>query len=490
MKKEFIKDSTGAFITHILVYLKGIFLMPIIIKTVGVSVYGSFALLTSFVGIIYGLSALGVGVKSNRYLPSAKTNHDRAKLFYPPFYFQLMMIIFISLLVLLFEKQILDFVSDDEVLFSIYIIPLYIILYSLYAHSSNYLRYTSRIFYMNIHGLAFAYGHVFFILFYAYYIGKIDINVLFLSQAFVALLVSLPFLILLVKELNVKLIFFKFHELKEQIKIGFPLVLNFVADFILAASDRFVLAYFMGAFAVGLYVPAYTLGALILLVPKAIGTVVPQLMSKGVDSGNFAQAKSLFNNSIKIFMLVTIPFIFGIYLIGHEALMLLANEEVAKEGMYIATIVAVSSLFYGFNLLMSQANMVDLKTGVIFKANAIAAVFNLISNITLLYFIQSIYIPAITTVVSFMIATMYFYKSLDEKWMDKSLVEMFIKIFMASVAMFGCVYGCFVFFPEMSISLSIPVKVVLALIVYAILVIALKIYTKDQLKNIKGMFAR
>ncbi len=28
-------------------------------------------------------------------------------------------------------------------------------------------------------------------------------------------------------------------------------------------------------------------------------------------------------------MLVTIPFIFGIYLIGHEALVLLANEEVA-----------------------------------------------------------------------------------------------------------------------------------------------------------------
>ena len=207
MKKEFIKDSSGALITHILVYMQGIFLMPIIIKTVGVSVYGSFSLLTSFVGIIYGLSALGVGVKSNRYLPSAKTNNDRAKLFYPPFYFQLFMIVLVSLLVLIFEDLILEFISDDEIIFSIYIIPLYLVLYSLYAHSSNYLRYTSRIQYMNIHGLAFAYGHVFFILFYSFYIGKIDINVLFLSQAFVALLVSLPFLVLLFKELNFKFIF-------------------------------------------------------------------------------------------------------------------------------------------------------------------------------------------------------------------------------------------------------------------------------------------
>jgi len=490
LKKEFIKDSSGALITHILVYMQGLFLMPVIIKTVGISVYGSFVLLASFVGIIYGLSALGVGAKSNRYLPSARTNEERATLFYPPFYFQLVMIAFYSIIVLIFEDKILAFISDYEVLFSIYIIPLYLILYSLYAHSSNYLRYTSRIQYMNIHGLAFAYGHISFVLFYAFYIGKIDINVLFLSQAFVALVVSLPFLILLLKELDFKFIFFKFSELKEQIKIGFPLVLNFIVDFILAASDRFVLAYFMGAFAVGLYVPAYALGSLILLVPKAIGTVVPQLMSKSVDSDNFAQAKSLFTNSIKIFMLVTVPFVFGVYLIGYEALVLLANEEVAKEGIYIATIVAVGSLFYGFNLLMSQANMVDLKTGVIFKANSIAAIFNLVSNIILLYFIQSIYVPAITTVVSFMIATVYFYKSLDEKWIDKSLLKMFLKIFIASTLMFGLIQISFALLPKIQVSLSITIKILLAIGVYAFLIITFKIYTKEQIQSIKGIFSR
>lgn len=490
MKKEFIKDSTGALITHILIYLKGIFLIPIIIKTVGISVYGIFALLISFVGIIYGLSALGVGVKSYRYLPSAKTNSDRAELFYPPFYFQLFMIVLVSLLVFIFEDLILSFISDDKIVFSVYIIPLYLVLYSLYASSSNYLRYTSRIRYMNIHGLTFAYGHVFLMLYYAFYIGKLDINILFLSEAFVSLVVSLPFLVLLFKELSFKFIFFKIGELKEQIKIGFPLILNFIVDFILAASDRFVIAYFMGAFAVGLYVPAYTLGALILLVPKAIGTVVPQLMSKSIDNDNFDQAKSLFINSIKIFMLVTVPFIFGVYLIGYEALALLANEEVAKEGRYIAPIVSIGSLFYGFNLLMSQANMVDLKTGVIFKANTIAAVFNLISNIILLYFIQSIYIPAITTVVSFMIATVYFYKSLDEKWIDKSIVQIFTKILIASVLMFGFVYVSFIFLPQMPIVMSMIVKILLAITVYAFLIIGFKIYTKEQLKNIKGMFTR
>ncbi len=490
MKKEFIKDSTFALFTHVLVYMKSIFLIPIIIKTVGVSVYGSFSLLISMTGILFGLSALGVGVKSNRYLPSAKTNEERRNLFYPPFYFQLFMISFISLGILTFEEQIINFISEGDVVFSIYIIPFYLILYSLYAHSNNYLRYTSRIFYMNIHGLAFAYGHVAFILYYTNSGGALNINILFLSQAMVALIISVPFFRLISKELNLKFIFFKLTELKEQIKIGFPLVLNFIVDFILAASDRFVLAYFMGVISVGLYVPAYALGALILLVPKAIGTVVPQLMSKSVDRGDFQQAKSLFHNSIKIFMLVAIPFILGICLIGHEALVLLANEEVANDGRFIATIIALSSLFYGFNLLMSQANIVDLKIGVIFKANAIAAIFNLVLNIMLLYFIQSIYIPAITTLLSFMVASIYFYKSIDEKWLDTKFIRFFLKIALVSVLMFIFTYFVFSVLPDFSIVISMIFKIIVAISVYSILVIVFKIYTIKELKNIKMVFSK
>lgn len=490
MKKEFIKDSSGAFIVHILVYLKGIFLMPIIIKTVGISVYGSFALLTSMVGIAYGLSSLGVGTKSNRYLPSTSSNDERAKLFYPPFYFQLMMISLISVIVVIFQDAILSIISDGDIVFSIYIIPLYLFLYSLYAYSYNYVRNTSRILYMNLIGVAFAYGHVLFIFLYSKYIGLIDINILFLSQALVALIVSIPIMIIIYKELNFRFLFFKFNELKEQIKIGFPLVLNLVVDFILSASDRFVLAYFMGAFAVGLYVPAYTLGSIILLIPKAIGTVVPQLMAKSVDSGNFENAKNLFFNSAKILIVTSIPFIFGIYLIGHEALMLLTNEEVAIKGQYIATIVAIGSLFYGLNLIMSQANMVDLKTGVIFKANVIAAVLNLVLNIAILSFIQNIYVPAVTTVISFMIASVYFYKSLDVKWIDNKIILLLLKVCIVSILMFLFVSSVMMVLPELSIFISMIIKILLSLVIYFILVIIFKIYNINQLKNMKRVFVK
>jgi O-antigen/teichoic acid export membrane protein len=265
------------------------------------------------------------------------------------------------------------------------------------------------------------------------------------------------------------------NEIKEEIKIGLPIVLNLVVDYILATSDRFILAYFMGAIAVGLYVPAYTLGALILLVPKAIGTVVPQLMSKSVDNNDFLEAKKIFLHSIKIFMILTIPFIFGIYLIGYDILILLANDEVADNGKYIATIIAISSFFYGFNILMSQANMVDLKTVVIFKANFLAGIFNLISTLVGFYFIHSIYVPAITTVLSFMIATIYFYKTIESKWLDNSMFFLFIKVLIISIFMFIFVNISMIFLTELSIVMSIIIKILLSLIIYFPLLILLKV---------------
>ncbi len=490
MKNDFIKDSMFSLLTHVLIYMKALFLIPVIIKMVGVSTYGTFALLTSFVGIIFGLSSLGVGVKSNRYLPSAKNNEERAKLFFPQFYFKLFVTFLVSIIIVLFQEQIISYFTDENITFSIYIIPIYLLLYTFYVYSYSYLRFTSRIFYMNIIGIAYAYGHVLFILFYANFVGILSINILFISQAIVALLVSIPFIILIQRELNIKVIFFKMSELKEEIRIGFPLRLNFIVDFILNATDRFVLAYFMGVYAVGLYVPAYAIGSIILLIPKSLSTVVPQLMSKSVDNDNFLQAKSLFLNSIKIYMVLSVPFVFGMYMIGYDILILFANEEVAKKGRNIATLIAFASIFYGLNIMMTQANMVELKTKAIFKANLIAAGVNLVLNIILLYFIKNMYIPAITTVISFMIATIYFYKSLDSKWLDNKIFILFGKILFASFLMFGFCDYINPYMESISIYSKLFLEIIFSIAVYILLIFIFKIYTVQQIKELKRVFMK
>jgi O-antigen/teichoic acid export membrane protein len=57
--RSFIKDNAVVIGGYILVYMKGIILMPMIIKTVGVTIYGGFVLLSSILGIVFGISSFG-----------------------------------------------------------------------------------------------------------------------------------------------------------------------------------------------------------------------------------------------------------------------------------------------------------------------------------------------------------------------------------------------------------------------------------------------
>ena len=92
--KSFFRDNAIVIIGVALVYMKGIILMPIIIKTVGVTIYGGFVLLSSLLGIVFGISSFGAGFRAKRFMPSAGNMQARRDLFYPQFFFQMFSIVF------------------------------------------------------------------------------------------------------------------------------------------------------------------------------------------------------------------------------------------------------------------------------------------------------------------------------------------------------------------------------------------------------------
>ena len=76
-KKEFIKDNLITLIAHAIISLKGFVVMPLIIKIVGINIYGGTILIQSMIGFIYGISSFGIGIKMKRYLPSAKKKEEK-----------------------------------------------------------------------------------------------------------------------------------------------------------------------------------------------------------------------------------------------------------------------------------------------------------------------------------------------------------------------------------------------------------------------------
>lgn len=481
--RSFIKDNAIVIGGHILIYMKGIILMPIIIKSVGVTIYGGFTLLTSILGIAFGLSSLGAGFRAKRFMPSARTVTERAVLFYPQFYFNILIILILCLLFVLLKNPLNTYLFKNEVSFSIWTIPFYLVLYLLYSQGSDYFRYTSRVHYMAMATLCFPYLHIGFILLYLYACGPISINMLIISMALSALLIVIPTFWVILREIGAKISFYKAGSLISDIKLGFPLVFSFIVDFILGGSDRYFIAFYLSVTDVGYYVPGYVLGSLIVFIPKAMGTALPQLMSKAVDNGRKYEAQMMLNYSLKIFMLLTIPFIFGSMALGKPILTLLTNQEVAEKAFWVTPIVALGTLFYGLNMILSNVLFVRMKTYSMFKMNLFAAIFNLLANAILLFIFKNIIIAAITTFVSYVLVFLYINKIVEkEMWPVDFQPTVILKSVAASLFMFALLFWVS-FKTEGGTSIILLIgKLFSGVSVYIIGLIVLGTFTKKELQ--------
>ena len=486
--KLFVKDNAIVIIGHILVYMKGIILMPIIIKTVGVTIYGGFVLLSSILGIAFGLSSFGAGFRARRFLPSSGNMAVRRDLFYPQFFFGLLTIVFFSVMLMILDKPINIHFFKNDISYAPLVIPAYLILYFFYSQASDYFRYTSRVHYMTAATLAFPYVHIVLVLIFFYLFHIISVNMLMISMSLSALLIAIPCFWIIFKEIGVRFQFYKIKSLVSDIKLGFPLVINFIFDFILAGSDRYFIAFYLTVTDVGFYTPGYVLGSLIVFIPKAMGTALPQLMSKAVDSKNEHEAQRMLNYSIKIFLLLAIPFIFGSIALGKPILSLIANGEVAEKAYKVTPIVALGTIFYGLNIIVSNILYVRLKTIAILNMNLIAAAFSLLANTILFYYFRSIIVAAITTFVSYLLAFLYIrYTVKKEIWPVDYNTAVILKSIVASLMMGGgLIWLMTIIKGDISIAMLLGFLGI-GIIIYTGGLFALRTFTRKEIQFVKNL---
>jgi O-antigen/teichoic acid export membrane protein len=483
---SFIKNNLFVLSGHLLIYAQGVILMPIIIKTIGVQVYGGYSLLVTIVGFVVAISSLGVGFHRSRFLPSAPDRESRQALFYPQFFFQLASLMALSL-VLIGSFPVLDkYLFKGEVSFSIWIVVPYFIFYLFYNQTTDYFRYTHRIHYFNFSTVSFACLNIAFIVLLFSLSYRLTINTLFTVQIVSSFLVALPLTIKMIRELGIRFIFPQLHNLVEDIKLGFPLVLVYLVDFILNSSDRYVITAFISVTAVGYYNASYALGTLIILLPKISGVVLPPLISKAVDTGKESEARTMVDYTVKGFLLAAIPFVVGSAVMSKPILTLLANKEVADNAYLVTPIVALGTLYYGLNIILSNVLFVRLKTAAMFKINVVAAILNLGLNLLILWFLKNILVAAISTFFSYFVAFIIMQRVVANDWPIDFDSKTIIKSIVASLVM-GIVLvllssRLFTAAPPISYVMG---EIIIGIIVYCSVIMLLRTFSSKELLKMK-----
>jgi len=487
---SFVRDNMTVVFGHALLYMKGIIIMPLIIKTVGVTVYGGFVLLSSVLGVVFGLSSMGAGFRAKRFMPAAEGMTARREIFYPQFYFQLFSVILFSCLLILLNPTMNRYIFKSQLAYSAWVIPFYLLFYFLYSQGSDYFRYTSRINFMTAASICFPYMHIAMLLLFLYFAKTISLNVLLLSEALSALLVSIPCFWTIFREIGATYSFYSKKGLLKDIKIGFPLIFSFLVDFILSGSDRYFIAFYLTVSAVGYYNPAYVLGSVMILVAKAMCTVLPQLMSKAVDGNSDYEARRMLNYAIKMFLLMALPFIFGSLVLSRPVLSLLTSSEIAENAFLVTPIVALGTVFCGLSFLLSNALFVQIKTAAMFKMNLYAAAFNFIANLIFLYYFRDIVVAAITTCLGYLIGFLYAYRSVHKDWQIDFQVPALSKSLVASIVMAAVLYLISYGLRDVGVSIALVCELALGISTYMAVLLILKTFSPKELSFIRSLVYR
>lgn len=486
---SFIKNNLVVLLGHLLIFSQGLILMPIIIKTIGIKVYGGYGILITLVGFIMGISSLGVGFRRSRYLPAASDWKKRQALFYPQFYASFFTLMLASLL-LIFTFPLFDkFLLKGEISFSVWLVVPYFIFYLMYAQTSDYFRYTDRIHIFNFSTVSHAFLNVGFILVLFYFACQLTVDTLFTVQIVSSLLVALPLAVLMIHEIGLRFKLPSWEDLAEDVKLGFPLVLVYVIDFILNSSDRYVITAFMSITAVGYYSSAYSLGSFIVLLPKISGVVLPPHLSKAVDTGNEAEARVMVNYTIKGFLLAAIPFVVGGGVMSKPLLILLTNYEVAQNAYLVTPIVALGTLFYGLNVILSNVLFVRLRTGIILKANILAAIVNLGLNLVILYFIKNILVAALSTLLCFFMAFVFIHREVSIDWPIDYDFKTIAKSVLASIIMGVAICLTSSWLNGRNLGIYVIGEIGFGTIVYCIAIMLLKTFSPQEISKVKEFMA-
>ena len=471
--QKFIKDIGIIGLTNLIIALRGLIILPIITKLLGTENYGIWTQITVTLSLITPIATLNLPSALVRFLAAEKEKKEVQDGIYSVISIIFFVASSIGLVLISFSTPISNFFGGEKIL--VQLLAFIIIIESInqvFLNAFRAFRQMKRYSFFMILQTLGEVGLVVIAVFSGYKLFGVVLSLLIMRL--------INFIImggLIIKEMGVKIP--SFSRIKEYLSFSLPTIVGGLSSWIVQSSDSYLIGFFLGTLYVGYYAPAYTIGGSIMLFITPLSFVLPAFLSKFFDENKMNTVKTYLKYSLKYFLILGIPSVFGLSILSKQLLTIFSNSEIANQSYFIVPFVTLSILLFGIYEIIAQ--IINLKkktkiTGIIWMT---VAFLNLGMNF--------IFIPkfgiigaAITTFiayVSLLILTWYysfkeFQFEIDWKFILKSIF--------ASVLM-----TLFIFcFNPIGLFKTITAIIVGALL-YGILIFLFKGFSKKEVEFLK-----
>lgn len=476
----FIKKIGLVGIANFVISLRGLILLPILTKNLGAAGYGIWAQILATVSLVMPFITLGLPSAMVRFLSSEKNKKEAASgIFTVIFSVFLLSVIFALLLFCFSEQFALSFLKNSSASIFIKIASLLLVLeavnkagletFRIFGHIKEYSV-------LNILQAVLEIGLVASLVLSGW--GLAGALTAFLAARAVIIALSLFFILSRTGFALPRMSTFKTYLI-----FGFPLIMTVIFEIITSSSDRYVIGFFHGETAVGIYSAAYGLGLMAAISLYPITYILAPTIFKLFDESQIEKVKNYLSYSLKYFLMLAVPSVFSLSILAGPILNSLTTSEfVSSSSTFVVLIVSLSMLFEGIRAIYGTSLMLFKKTKILGVSAIIAGIANLLLNI--------IFVPrfgiasaAITTLVAYIIlgCSMYYY---SKKYISFAVDWKFIsKVILASIVMV-----CIIFMIKPVGWLSIVFCILTGIVIYFLMLFTLQCFNNQEAKIFAEVF--
>lgn len=473
--KKFTKDVGLAGIAQIANALKGIILLPILTKTLGAELYGIWAQILVTISLLMPLALLQLEYAMTRFLTAEEDKEKIGKGISSIFVTVMLAASLISLLIFIFAGHLAIAVFGS--INAIYFVKISAFLVLLTTLDQIILRYFISFRQMRRYSVFMILQMIGEVLLISYLV----LSGYGLFGAIIPLLLVRAFIFiigfLLVKS-EVKITTPSLTVIKPYLAFSLPLIPFTLSWWLVNSGDRYIIGYFLGASSVGIYSASYTLGNVMSFFYAPIALILFPAITDLYENNNIHEVKMHLKYTLKFFLMVAIPSLFGLTILSKSLLGILTTSKFIGAYM-VVPIIALGALLFSMGNLFSDVLILFKKTKIISLVFGSSALINLIINIFLVPVI-GILGAAIATLVTFAIlfsilASVSF-KSLSFDWDPEFIIKSIVS---------SAVMGLLIFKLNSSGIANVLVSIIIGAVVYFVILTLLRGFTKEEYSFLK-----
>jgi O-antigen/teichoic acid export membrane protein len=462
--QKFFRQFSHYTMGGILTFLGGFVSFPILTRMLTTKDYGLMSLISVTGWLLLALSKGGLQESAVRfYAEFNDSSKENQRTYYATlFWGSMVMAVVLALIVVVIGYIYLWLDPDGALREFIWILAGMVLTGSMSMRMLNFLRAEQRTQLYNAMSVAGRYLSL------ALSLGMVliwsgNLKMYYIGVLAAECLLTLVLIIMLVRRISFGFSSFSRQVFKTLLVFGVPLIGYELAYFLMKSIDRYIIQFFLGAEAVGIYSVASNLCNYIkdLILFPLTYTITPLYVELWEKQGREATSKFI-SRITSISLLVVLPLLFGFLKMGREVIILIASEKYVSSAALLPIIVP-ATILWGLSPLFAAGMYIEKNTKRMTLFATLAVLLNVLANVILVPR-MALMGSAISTLISY--GFLYALLAVYSRKTIKTQVDG--KMLLAGLGASLAMYGILFLFPTAHNFWLFTLKMMVGIVVYGI----------------------